>query len=312
MSTTASVRVFEVASVISLLCVLAYFVKVSIHRRRIHPILYLASAIVAISWMEAPFDRAMFVQFHPDMLRLPAIGPLAATQGGLPVISPAGYVMYYLLPALAAIALAGRVAHRWALSPRPTLVVMAIAMGMAFDVSMQLGPARLVPLWAYSRIAPHLNIFAGTTGQIPLYEPLAMALMITWCACLIGFRDAEGNTFIERRTRTLTAAPARRAILNAIGYILVLHLLYLYVVAPFFMLWQGHMLTVTGSVQPFATIPQQPAGPQHHGTLGTALVVVWLLVAMLATYWFARKSATRPLPSGQSAPRSHSLQPADR
>lgn len=312
MSTMASVRLFEVASVISLLCVLAYFVTVSIRTRRVHPILYLASAIVAISWMEAPFDRAMFVQFHPDMLRLPAIGPLAATQGGLPVISPAGYVMYYLLPALAAIALAGRAAHRWGLSPRPTLVVVAITVGMTFDLCMQLGPARLVPLWVFSRIAPYFNIFAGTTGQIPLYEPLAMALMITWCACLIGFRDADGNTFIERRTRTLTAAPARRVILNAIAYILVLHLLYLYVVAPFFMLWQGHLLTVTGSVQPFATIPQQPAAPQHNGAVGTALVVVWLLVAILATYWFARKIASRPLPTGQSVLPSHSLQPAER
>jgi len=54
--------------------------------------------IIAISWL-APFDRAMYVQFHPVMHRLPPWGPRGHAwrpAGRYPV----GYVMYYLLPAL--------------------------------------------------------------------------------------------------------------------------------------------------------------------------------------------------------------------
>jgi hypothetical protein len=39
----------------------------------------------------------MYVQFHPDMYRLPR-AVLAATDGGARVVAPVGYVMYYVLP----------------------------------------------------------------------------------------------------------------------------------------------------------------------------------------------------------------------
>jgi hypothetical protein len=300
-SMTWSVRLFEVASAASLIGIIYFFVVRSVRTRRVHPGIWLTLAIIAISWLEAPFDRAMYVQFHPDMYRLPPVGPLAATHGGLPVVAPAGYVMYYLLPALVAIAIVDRLAVRWRLDRRRALVLVSVAIGLAFDLIMQFGPARLVPIWVFSRTAPYVTAFPGTRGQVPLYEPLAMALMITWSACLLGMRDANGDTHIERGARRWARSPGRRLVVTGLGYILALHVLYLYVVLPFLILWRGQMLTVTGDLRPFPSIPEQPAGPQSHGPLGAVLVVVWLCAGIIATYLFASRMKTQAPPDGQSA-----------
>ena len=92
---------------------LGAFTYLSYKRGRILPGLWFVLGIFAMSWIEAPFDNAMYAQFHPDFHRLPAIGPIGMTQGQLPVIAPPGYIMYFLLPALIAVGIAKLIIKRF-------------------------------------------------------------------------------------------------------------------------------------------------------------------------------------------------------
>jgi hypothetical protein len=292
------VAIFEIACWVSLTAITAYFTVTSLRDRRVHPGIWMTLGIVAISWMEAPYDRAMYVQFNPELHRLPAIGPLAAAQGGLPVMAPPGYVMYFLAPAMVAVAIAQWLIRRRATRPMTTLVVVGIAVGIAFDALMQFGQAQFVPLWVFSRSAPYVTAFPGTQQQIPLYDLLALGAMIMWATVLLGTRDANGDSFIERAARRRFSSPGPRLLATAVGYIVLIHLLYLYVLLPHLILWWGQMLTVTGVLQPFAEIAVQPAGPQSNGAVGAVLIVVWLAAGIIVTYVLARRIDARSLRRG--------------
>ena len=54
---------------------------------------------VAISWIEAPYDWAMYAQFPPAIPRMPSWWPMNMTWGGLPSSVPIGYIAYFVLPA---------------------------------------------------------------------------------------------------------------------------------------------------------------------------------------------------------------------
>ena len=54
---------------------------------------------MSISWIEAPYDWAMYAQFPPAIPRMPSWWPLNMTWGGLPSSVPIGYMSYFVIPA---------------------------------------------------------------------------------------------------------------------------------------------------------------------------------------------------------------------
>ena len=62
-------------------------------------------AAISISWIEAPYDWAMYAQFAPAIPRMPSWWPLNMTWGGLPASVPVGYISYFVTPALVGAAL---------------------------------------------------------------------------------------------------------------------------------------------------------------------------------------------------------------
>ena len=82
-------------------------------RRRLHPLLLVCIAAISISWIEAPYDWAMYAQFAPAIPRMPSWWPLDMTWGGLPASVPIGYVSYFVTPALVAAALGRRLSSRF-------------------------------------------------------------------------------------------------------------------------------------------------------------------------------------------------------
>ena len=80
-------------------------VYLSVRRRRLHPLLLLCISALSFSWIEAPYDWAMYAQFAPAIPRMPAWWPLNMTWGGLPAPVPIGYMSYFALPAVIAAAI---------------------------------------------------------------------------------------------------------------------------------------------------------------------------------------------------------------
>src|SRR5215467_14691484 len=82
---------------------LAFFaagVCLSFRRRRVHPLLLVCISAISFSWIEAPYDWAVYAQFPPAIPRMPAWWPLNMTWGGLPAAVPPGYIAYFVLPAV--------------------------------------------------------------------------------------------------------------------------------------------------------------------------------------------------------------------
>src|SRR6187397_1618865 len=88
-------------------------VVLSVRSRRLHPLLLVSISAAAISWIEAPYDWAMYAQFPPAIPRMPSWWPVNLTWGGLPSSVPIGYIPYFVLPALVGAALGNRASVRF-------------------------------------------------------------------------------------------------------------------------------------------------------------------------------------------------------
>src|ERR1041384_6132016 len=82
-------------------------------RRRPHPLLLVSISAMSISWIEAPYDWAMYAQFPTALPRMPSWWPMDATWGGLPPSVPIGYISVFVLPAFVGAALGTRAAARY-------------------------------------------------------------------------------------------------------------------------------------------------------------------------------------------------------
>ena len=57
-------------------------VYLSYRRRRLHPLLLVCIGAISISWIEAPYDWAVYAEFAPAIPRMPSWWPLDMTGGG--------------------------------------------------------------------------------------------------------------------------------------------------------------------------------------------------------------------------------------
>ena len=167
-------------------------VYLSFRRRRLHPLLLVCISAIAISWIEAPYDWAMYAQFPPAIPRMPSWWPMNMTWGGLPASVPLGYIAYFVLPAVIGAALGQsverevRVAeadHAPERRPRRRLL-------WALLFNAILG-ARL-GVFYYGRVIPGLALWEGTKHQYPLYDALAMGVQMMVFTYLLGRTDPDG------------------------------------------------------------------------------------------------------------------------
>ena len=172
-------------------------VYLSWKQRRPHPLLLVSISAIAISWIEAPYDWAMYAQFPPALPRMPSWWPMNTTWGGLPSSVPIGYISYFVLPALIGAALGNRAAARFGWRRPQALLGVGFAVGFvwAFCFNAMLG-ARL-GVFYYAQVIPGLAIFEGTKHQYPVYDAIAMALQMMVFAYLLGRTDAQGRNVIE-------------------------------------------------------------------------------------------------------------------
>ena len=148
----------------------------SVRRGRLHPLLLVCISAISFSWIEAPYDWAMYAQFPPELPRMPAWWPVNMTWGGLPSAVPPGYIAYFILPAVIGASLGRRLsaAYRWR---RPfTLLATGLLIGFAwaFVFNALFGPR--FGVFYYGRVIEGLALWEGTRYQYPLYDALAMGV----------------------------------------------------------------------------------------------------------------------------------------
>lgn len=288
------VAVFQTACWVGFTVLVGAYGWHSLRRRRIQTGSWLALGILSMSWLESPYDNTMYAVFHPDFARLPAWGPVGITQGGLPVIAPPGYVVYFLLPAVIAVPIARWAMHRFDWAEPTTLMAVGLTVGMVFDAVIETGHASTLHLWTFARTAPGLTLFPGTLAQVPLTVYLAMGLFMMVVTYLLGRRIGADEPVLERWVAARTAPGAGRLFATAAAYIAVVHLVYLATMVPHVITKLAGMLTLAGPIQPYPEIAPQPAGPQTNGPLGTAILVVWLLGLTVASFVLVRRHDPAP------------------
>lgn len=231
---------------------LAIGVYLSYRRRRLHPFLLVCISAISFSWIEAPYDWAMYAQFPPAIPRMPSWWPLNMTWGGLPAQVPIGYVSYFVLPALIGAFVGRRLWTRFGWRRPIVLLSTGLVVGFcwAFLFNAIIG-ARL-GVFSYGRVIRGLALWAGTKHQYPLYDALAMGVQVMVFTYILGRTDAQGRTVIDMWADSKTKTRLHSALLSVAAIIVVGNIVYAAVFAP-------HLITkVTGQVNTGPTAPLFP------------------------------------------------------
>ena len=233
-------------------------VALSVRRRRLHPLLLVCISAIAFSWIEAPYDWAVYAQFDPAIPRMPAWWPLNLTWGGLPASVPFGYISYFVLPAVIGAALGRRLSakHGWRLPI--TLLNVGLAVGFMWALFFNAIIGARLGVFYYGRVIPGLALWEGTKHQYPLYDALAMGVQMMVFTYLLGRTDPDGRTVIDMWADRRSTNRVGSAVLSICAVIVLGHVVYGAVFAP-------HLVTklrgdvTAGPEEPlFAGVPNQP------------------------------------------------------
>ncbi len=242
----------------SVLFVLAGVI-LSLRRGRPHPLLLVCFLGLSISWIEAPYDWAIYAQFPPELPRMPAWWPLNWTWGGgVPNSVPVGYMSYFAMPALLAAWLASRMSA-WFMWRRPqTLLTVGLVVGFFYALIFNGFVGAKAGVFRYGRVIEGLAIRPGTIEQYPLYDALAMGIQVMVVAYLLARTDALGRTIIDAWADSKTKSRMGSALLTLLGFAVVGNLVYLAMFAPHYVTKVMGLATVAPAEQLYPGIPNQP------------------------------------------------------
>lgn len=251
----AGAMYFAYASSILFLAIGTYL---SYRRRRIHPLLLLAISAISFSWIESPYDWAMYAQFPPALPRMPSWWPLNLTWGGLPSSVPLGYVSYFTIPALLGAALGRWLSAKFNWRRPITLLVVGLAVGFCWALFFNAFTGAQLGNFYYGYVIPGLAIFEGTRNQYPLYDSLAMGIQMMVFTYLLGRTDAEGRNVIEMWADKRSKTRLQSSALSVAAVIVIGHLVYGSVFAPHLVTKLGGWVTAGPTEQLYPGVPNQP------------------------------------------------------
>lgn len=238
---------------------LAFGVYLSIRRGRLHPLLLVSVSAISFSWIEAPYDWAMYAQFPPALPRMPSWWPLNMTWGGgLPSAVPIGYIAYFVLPAVIGAALGRLVIRRTGWRRPQTLLAVGLLVGSCWALLFNgfFGPR--LGVFYYGYVVPGLAIFEGSKFQYPVYDAIAMGIQMMVLTYLLGRTDSEGRNAIEVWSDKRSSSRFGSALLSIVAVVVVGHVMYGAVFAPHLVTKLGGYVTEGPSEQLFPGIPNQP------------------------------------------------------
>jgi uncharacterized protein DUF5135 len=240
----------------------AFFVAIglilSFRRGRPHPLLLVCISAISFSWIEAPYDWAVYAQFPPAIPRMPSWWPLNMTWGGLPAAVPPGYIAYFVLPAAIGASMGRWLNSKFHWRAPITLLIVGLAIGClwAFVFNAILG-ARL-GVFYYGRVIEGLALWPGTKHQYPLYDSLAMGVQMMIFTYILGRTDSQGRTLIEVWADSKSKGRLRSSFLLIAAVVVIGHVVYLSVFAPHLATKLLHLQTVGPTEPLFEGVPNQP------------------------------------------------------
>ncbi len=238
---------------------LALGVYLSVRRGRLHPLLLVSISAISFSWIEAPYDWAVYAQFPPELPRMPSWWPLNMTWGGgLPSAVPIGYVAYFVLPAVIGAALGRRAVHRFGWRRPQTLLIVGFLVGFCWALLFNgfFGPR--LGVFVYGYVIDGLAIFQGSRYQYPIYDAVAMGLQMMVLTYLLGRTDEQGRNVIEIWSDKRSSSKLGSALLSIAAVVVVGHAMYLAVFAPHLATKLGGWVTVGPTEQLWPGIENQP------------------------------------------------------
>jgi hypothetical protein len=233
-------------------------VVLSVRRGRLHPLLLVCISAISFSWIEAPYDWAVYAQFPPAIPRMPSWWPLNMTWGGLPASVPPGYIAYFVLPTVLGAAL-GRRLTTWFGWRRPlTLLGTGLVVGCLWAFLFNAIVGARLGVFHYGRVIPGLALWEGTKHQYPLYDALAMGVQVMVFTYILGRTDPDGRTVIEVWADTRARGRLRSSLLSVLAVVVVGHVVYGAVFAPHLVTKVSGLVT-EGPTEPlFEGVPNQP------------------------------------------------------
>jgi Spirocyclase AveC-like len=233
-------------------------VYLSYRRRRLHPLLLLCISAISFSWIEAPYDWAMYAQFPPALPRMPSWWPLNMTWGGLPSSVPIGYICYFVLPAIVGAGMGRWLSAKFHWRRPMTLLTVGLVVGFLWALLFNAVLGARLGVFHYGRVIPGLAIFEGTKHQYPLYDSLAMGIQMMVFTYLLGRTDSEGRTVIEAWADTRSTSRLQSSVLSIIAVVVIGNVLYGAVFAPHLVTKLGGWVTAGPTGQLFPGVPNQP------------------------------------------------------
>src|SRR6201988_4381035 len=129
-------------------------VYLSVRQRRLPPLLLLCISAISFSWIEAPYDWAMYAQFPPSLPRMPSWWPLNMTWGGLPSAVPVGYISSFVLPAVIGAALGGCLSARFCGRRPITILTVGLVVGFCWALFFNAVIGARLGVFYYAYVIP--------------------------------------------------------------------------------------------------------------------------------------------------------------
>ncbi|CAN5826138.1 hypothetical protein BH09ACT7_BH09ACT7_28140 [soil metagenome] len=237
---------------------LAIGIYLSVRRGRLHPLLLVCISAISFSYIEAPYDWAMYAQFPPALPRMPSWWPLNMTWGGLPSSVPVGYMGYFVLPAVIGSALGRRPTARFGWRRPITLLTVGLLVGFCWALLFNAGIGARLGVFYYAYVLPGLGLFEGTVHQYPIYDAIAMGIQVMVFTYLLGRTDTEGRNVIEVWSDKVSKTKVQSAILSIVAVIVLGNVVYGAVFAPHLVTKLGGFVTSGPSGQLFPGVQNQP------------------------------------------------------
>jgi len=227
-------------------------------RGRPHALLLLCISAISFSWIEAPYDWAMYAQFPPAIPRMPPWWPLNMTWGGLPAAVPPGYIAYFVLPAVIGVSFGRWLVATFGWRAPITLLCTGLVVGCLWALVFNAFLGAKFGVFYYGRVIEGLALREGTKHQYPLYDALAMGIQMMVFTYLLGRTDSLGRSLIDVWADSRTKSRLRSSLLSMAAAIVVGHVVYLSVFAPHLATKLMGLVTVGPTEPLFPGIPNQP------------------------------------------------------
>lgn len=230
----------------------------SVRRGRMHPLLLVCLSALSFSWIEAPYDWAVYAQFPPELPRMPEWWPMNMTWGGLPSAVPPGYIAYFILPAVIGASLGRRLNARFEWRMPFTLLAVGFVVGFLWAFVFNAGFGARLGVFYYGYVIEGLALWPGTKHQYPWYDSVAMGVQMMVFTYLLGRTDSAGRTLVEVWADSKTKSRLRSGLLSVAAFVLIGHAVYLSVFAPHLATKMMGLVTVGPSEPLFEGVPNQP------------------------------------------------------